>query len=172
MQFIQDCSTRRLSDSKEDVAIVTSCIDASVRIVTKSSKVGSLLIFSISLISDHDLCQAWRAGSVYYTFAVSGQSCWMLGFLSSKQLNIYSIFEENCIWPTYYSLILNIWELEVDGVELEVAHNTRLFPAKKETNFLSNHKNCFRKQDSSAWREDRVSRSLWAGKGGYMSNTS
>jgi hypothetical protein len=32
-----------------DLATGTSCIDLSVRIVTKSSKVGSLLIFSISL---------------------------------------------------------------------------------------------------------------------------
>ncbi len=33
------------------LAIVTSCINASVRIVTKSLKVGPLLIFSISLVA-------------------------------------------------------------------------------------------------------------------------
>jgi hypothetical protein len=36
-----------------DLATVTSCIDVSVRIVTKPPKVGPQLIFSISLVTMH-----------------------------------------------------------------------------------------------------------------------
>ncbi len=46
------------------LAIMTSCIDASVRIVTKSPKVGPLLIFSNSLI----IKKAMRANYRYPTY--------------------------------------------------------------------------------------------------------
>jgi hypothetical protein len=44
------------------LATVTSFIDASVRIVTQSPKVGPLLIFSISLISLNELATQYLIG--------------------------------------------------------------------------------------------------------------
>ncbi len=94
-------STLRLKEGEREIcplvlcslSTVTSCIDASVRIVTKSPKVGTLLIFSISLDAYH------RFGSRYIELGCG------LSLVAGLRIRIWiqtHIFQDQQFWDKSY----------------------------------------------------------------------